>query len=44
MEDYGVMPLYFGMGVWASRADVNFDARADSRTLAILAAPADAGR
>lgn len=32
------------MGVWASRADVNFDARADSRTLAILAAPADAGR
>lgn len=41
MEDYGIMPLYFGMGVWASKANVNFDARADSRTLAILATPAD---
>lgn len=41
MEDYGIMPLYFGMGVWASKADVKFDARPDSRTLAILATPAD---
>ncbi len=40
MEDYAVMPLYFGVGIWATRAPFIYDARADSRTLATLASPA----
>lgn len=39
MQDHGLIPLFYLVNVWALRRDINFEARADGRTLAIGAKP-----
>jgi peptide/nickel transport system substrate-binding protein len=34
MADYGILPLYFEMSVWAMRKDLSYTGRADQATLA----------
>ena len=34
MADYGLLPLYFELAVWAMRRDLAYAARADQMTLA----------
>lgn len=44
MADYGLLPLYFELAVWAMRRDLSYAARADQMTLAQFVTPRTAQR
>jgi len=44
MSDYGVLPLYFELSVWAMRRGLAYEGRADRATLAQFATPLAATR
>ena len=44
IADYGLLPLYFELAVWAMRRDLSYAARADQMTLAQFVVPRAAQR